>query len=548
MPRSRTKRTARPSRGPAQQATVPAPRSAVIYTRVSSRDQEREGFSIPAQQELLRNYAREKGFHVVQEFTDVETAKKVGRASFSKMIAFLKHFQERPPAIFVEKTDRLYRNLKDWVTLDEMRTEIHLVKEGAVISEESRSTEKFMHGIKVLMAKNYVDNLSEEVRKGLNQKAAEGHWPGSAPLGYVNRRESGKSYIVLVPENAVVVRTIFDLYEKGDHSIEDIAEWTKQKGYKGPRGGNLGPATIHAILRNPIYAGQFHWGGQVYASADPIIVPQHVFERVQARLDGHPYTRGNEHHFAFTGMVTCGHCGAAVTAEIKKGKYIYYHCARKCTSEPYLSEPRLSDLFMAHLRRLQMPEDIREAIKASFVQSRHDIELETKGRLAAARVRIERLGGLIDKAYEDKLEGRIDTDYFNRKRAEWEGQRTEAALEVQRLTRVSARCLDTALLVFELSNRAYDVVKDKDAQTQRRVLEVVLSNSVLAEGKLTVAWRRPFDILASWDDDPEDGNGDSGGQNRRHSVKSGWADSNRRLPAPEAGALTRLRYTPDAFP
>lgn len=69
-------------------------------------------------------------------------------------------------AILVEKTDRLYRNIKDWVTLDEFDIEIHFVKENFVLSRDSKSSEKFLHGIKVLMAKNYIDNLSEEVRKG----------------------------------------------------------------------------------------------------------------------------------------------------------------------------------------------------------------------------------------------------------------------------------------------------------------------------------------------------------------------------------------------
>ena len=112
--------------------------------------------------------------------------------------------------ILVEKTDRLYRNLKDWVLLDEMNVDIHLVKEGVILSDESRSSEKFVHGIKVLMAKNYVDNLSEEVRKGMHQKAREGHWPSSAPFGYVNERRDGRSFIVADPERALLVRNLFE--------------------------------------------------------------------------------------------------------------------------------------------------------------------------------------------------------------------------------------------------------------------------------------------------------------------------------------------------
>src|SRR5436190_11627147 len=93
-------------------------RAAVLYARVSSKDQEKEGFSIPAQQELLRGYAGANGFTIVQEFVDVETAKQAGRASFGEMISFLRKYRTCR-ALLVEKTDRLYRNLRDWVTIDE---------------------------------------------------------------------------------------------------------------------------------------------------------------------------------------------------------------------------------------------------------------------------------------------------------------------------------------------------------------------------------------------------------------------------------------------
>ena len=106
----------------------------------------------------------------------METAKQTGRAAFGEMVAYLKaHPSVR--VMLVEKTDRLYRNLKDWVTVDELDVEIHFPKEGVVLSRESRSSEKFMHGIKVLMAKNYIDNLSEEARKGMQEKAEQGIWP-----------------------------------------------------------------------------------------------------------------------------------------------------------------------------------------------------------------------------------------------------------------------------------------------------------------------------------------------------------------------------------
>ena len=138
-----------------------------MYVRVSSKEQEREGFSIPAQRKLLSEYATQNGLEIVREFEDIETAKRAGRVAFSEMVEFLQEPAESRPVLLVEKTDRLYRNIKDWVTIADLDLEVHLVKEGVILSENSRSSEKFMHGIRVLMAKNYIDNLSEEVRKGM---------------------------------------------------------------------------------------------------------------------------------------------------------------------------------------------------------------------------------------------------------------------------------------------------------------------------------------------------------------------------------------------
>src|ERR1700681_34875 len=161
------------------------PTQAVLYARVSSKDQEREGGSIPAQQKALRQYAREQRLSIAREFIDVETAKQAGRGGFGEMLAFLKA-EPSCRTILVEKTDRLYRNIRDWITIDDLDLEVHFVKEGTVVSKASRSSDKFIHGMKVLMAKNYVDNLSEEVKKGMREKAEQGYWPTNTPVGYVD--------------------------------------------------------------------------------------------------------------------------------------------------------------------------------------------------------------------------------------------------------------------------------------------------------------------------------------------------------------------------
>ena len=144
-------------------------RDAVIYVRVSGKDQEREGYSIPTQLKLLREYAQRNQFTIVREFVDVETAKIAGRKQFGEMLIF---FPKNPSCrvLIVEKTDRLYRNFRDCVTLEDLDVEIHLPKQGQVISKDSKSQAKLVHDIQIGIARNYIENLREEVKKGMREK------------------------------------------------------------------------------------------------------------------------------------------------------------------------------------------------------------------------------------------------------------------------------------------------------------------------------------------------------------------------------------------
>src|SRR5215471_1707315 len=193
---------------------------AVSYVRVSSVEQQAEGYSIPAQRQLLREYAMGRGIQVIREFVDVETAKQAGRTEFGKMVALLADQaaeDDRCRIILVEKTDRLYRNIRDWIALDDLDLEIHFVKENTIVSRNSRSSEKFIHGIKVLMAKNYVDNLSEETKKGMLEKARQGIYPSFAPLGYLNVVCDGKRHIQPDTASCNFIQEIFEWYATGQY-------------------------------------------------------------------------------------------------------------------------------------------------------------------------------------------------------------------------------------------------------------------------------------------------------------------------------------------
>ena len=266
----------------------PRRRQVVVYARVSSKEQEKEGFSIPAQLKLLRDYALAEGIRVVEEYVDVETAKQAGRSSFGEMVDYL-HQHPEARIILVEKTDRLYRNLKDWVTLDELDLEIHFVKENVVLSADSRSSEKFMHGIKVLMAKNYIDNLSEETRKGMTEKAEQGIWPSYAPFGYRNvrgreRQEDHRTGPGPRPGRPPDVRVVRDRAVFGEGNHPDGARGGP--GIPQERKPDAPAAVSTRCCETAIYMGEFVWDGKTYQGSHEPIVSRELWDKAQAVLDG----------------------------------------------------------------------------------------------------------------------------------------------------------------------------------------------------------------------------------------------------------------------
>ena len=492
------------------------PQLSVAYARVSSKDQEKEGFSIPAQQELLRSYANNNGLTIAQEFVDVETAKAAGRTGFGEMITFLKkHTTCR--TVLVEKTDRLYRNLRDWVTIDELGAEIHLVKENVVLSPDSRSHEKFMHGIKVLMAKNYVDNLSEETRKGMLEKARQGIWPSFAPLGYLNvDGPDGKRTIVPDATLAPPIRTMFERYATGKYALKEIAKMARADGLAYRKSGDMVPtSTVHKILRNRIYTGDFDFDGTTYhGTYEPIVSPE-LWEQVQAILDGRgtKKTRKMKEHFAFSGLITCGHCGCALVGEIKKGKYVYYHCTGhkgKCP-EPYTREEVLEEEFGTLLRGISFSEEVLGWVTRALRESHQDEKKFHDDAIAKLQREHRRLQDRIDAMYMDKLDGRIDSEFFDRKAAEFRAEQCRVMRDVDTHQNANRSYIEEGIKLLELAQRAHLLFENQPPSEKRKLLDFVVSNCRWKDGQLAAEYRKPFDVLAlAVAADQRDGSGVAG--------------------------------------
>jgi site-specific DNA recombinase len=409
----------------------------------------------------------------------------------------------------VEKTDRLYRNLKDWVTVDELDVEMHFPKEGVVLSRESRSSEKFMHGIKVLMAKNYIDNLSEEARKGMQEKAEQGIWPTKCPLGYRNiTGPDGKKVIATDPAIAPLIVKLFEWYAGGDISLKEAARKAHAASFVYPRSGaNVPVSTIHTILRNRLYTGRFEWNGKLIQGRHEALIPVELWERVQGVLDGRfaKKAKRGKHDFTFSRLIECAQCGCAVVGEIKKQRYVYYHCtgyADKCQGNSascrrkHVREEALEAQFTELLGRLKFDDEVfewvREALNARHADERREHEEAIKRHQAGHK----RLDERIHAMYVDKLDGLVDAAFFERMSNQWREEQDRCLREIERLQAADRCYMDEGVQLLELARNAQRLFAKQEPREKRRLLNFLLSNCTWEDGEVIATFRQPFDLLA----------------------------------------------------
>ena len=391
-------------------------RKAILYARVSSNRQEKEGFSIPAQIKFLRDYAEKNDIEIVKEFVEAETAKKAGRAKFNEMVSYL-HEHENQRIILVEKVDRLYRNLPDYGTIDNIKgLEIHFVKENEILSENSRSGIKFMIGIRVLMAKQYIDNLAEESAKGLNERVEQGYalYP---PLGYKYGNDgTHKHAIIIDEERAKYVKRAFELFVYENLSAYTINNILYEEGLRTPKGKKYSASTIQRMFHNVMYVGDYMYQGKLYLDGrhEPLI-SRKLFQFVLDKLNNATSTaRQHKVEFPYIGLFKCGICGCSYTAERKlktiSGKeYIYYHCTGKgkiktCKKGSYISQDKIDKYIAEILKDLKyIPQAFIDKVSEILLGAHKLKNSYSNVTQNDIQKRIKELNKFIQRGYQDML-------------------------------------------------------------------------------------------------------------------------------------------------
>jgi site-specific DNA recombinase len=314
-----------------------------IYVRKSSEAEDRQVASIDAQIDELKKIAKDLGLVVVEIFTESQSAKAPGRPVFNQMMQRV--YAGEANGILCWKLDRLARNPVDggqvsWALQQGVLQSIQTYGRTYLPTDNV-----LMMAVELGMANQFVRDLSVNVKRGLRKKAQDGWLTGVAPAGYLNTPDRQKGFKVVVkdPERFPLVRRAWDLMLTGNYTVPQI--WQKvnnEWGYKTVQRRTLGGKPLsrsgmYVIFTNPFYYGSFEFpegsGNWIKGAHEPMIT-EVEYDRVQILLGRKGKPRPHRHQFAFTGLMRCGGCGAAITAEHKTKRqkngnihhYVYYHC------------------------------------------------------------------------------------------------------------------------------------------------------------------------------------------------------------------------------
>ena len=161
-----------------------------------------------------------------------------------------------------------------------------IVNESEDIPTKSTSDLEFIHDIEAALAKAYQSHLSNEIKRGMKEKAEYGIWPTVAPLGYINKDKT----IVLDPGTAPLIKHAFKMAATGKHSPSSISDALWAKGLRSKNSGKkVSPKSISTTLKNSLYYGIFLWNGSKYNGKHEPIISKALFDKAQKGLAKNTY-------------------------------------------------------------------------------------------------------------------------------------------------------------------------------------------------------------------------------------------------------------------
>ncbi|MCX7997064.1 MAG: recombinase family protein [Patescibacteria group bacterium] len=480
-------------------------KKAVILARVSTLRQEKEGLSLQdIQLPILRDYAKDNDLEVVREFVFSESADRKIRTKFNEMIAYVKSKPDIS-AIIAYRVDRITRNYRDAVLIDDLRNEhakeIHFVYDRLIIGQKTTGRDITDWDTKVYLAKQFLNRLKDDAVTTAQRKLANGEWPNGAPFGYKNAKdpERNRNWIFIDENEAQIVVKVYEWYNTGSYSMLEVRNKVKEV-----FGIKIAKSKVEQILNNKFYFGVMVYDGVEYPHFYDRIIKEDTYLRAKAIRESYnkkPFKFAGL-PFSYRGLIRCAECGCVITPEKKTKKsgltYHYYHCTQSKGKHgaEWLSEQDLTNQFVEALGKLQLPQeavdDILTSLKGSHDDKKHfadDLRTRYQAEYDKYQKRIERM-------YEDQLDGRITKSFFEEKRDQYRAEQRILQAKLANLQNADEEYYLTAQYLVEIASRAKELFMSSEPEEKRLILKMAFQNLSL-DGKIVrYEWKKPFDKIA----------------------------------------------------
>ena len=469
----------------------------ILYARKSTDVEDKQVLSIEAQLAELRNYARDNGLVVVDTIIEKKSAKIPGRPKFGDILERIQNGEA--DSILAWHPDRLTRNSIDGGQIIYLLDQRKLADlKFQTFWFENTSQGKFMLNIAFGQSKYYVDNLSENTKRGLRQKIRRGEFPGIAPLGYYN--DTRAKVVKVDKRQAELVKAIFVLYSGGQSRFQDISAYLYENGIKTSGGKPYSKDKVKYILKNPFYYGHFIYGGEVHEGKHEPIISKKLWDEVQAVIERRSRpTKGLIEPMPYCGLLRCS-CGMMITAENKTKRqkngnihhYVYYRCTRKNKSvkciEPAvrseLLDRQLSDLLVGYALPSEYADKMRKLANSCELSEKAKLD----GKTDTLRGEITHLSEKLQKLLDGFLDGVLEREIYTQKKAEIMSHKKTIEEQISDFTLGQVEWVEPLKNWLEKAVSICKIVNSTDQNAKKSLLLEIFGLNLFLENKKVVAF------------------------------------------------------------
>ncbi len=332
------------------------------------------------------------------------------------------------------------------------------------------------------------------------EAVTQGDWPHDVPVGY---RRDTLGLIGHDPDKAPVVEEIFRRVARGV-SLGSMKDWLELQNFKASKRAKrpIGKSQIERIIKNPFYAGLMRWKGRIYQGNHTPIVPMKMWDAANASLSLPNNLQGKrrppKEGMTYWGILKCKKCGCAVVGESKKGgRWTYYRCThgKGDCDQGYVRAEVLDQQFKEIVTKVKVNDELIEWIKRGLQESLEDETAYHRDSVAELSKQLDQIKLWKNKVYQDRLEGKLDQEFWVEKMNEFQMEHARIVSEIEAHQTADTRYMVQGTCTLELAQRADILWESLPAPEKRQMLEILLSNSLLLDGRVTASYRQPFDLL-----------------------------------------------------